>query len=326
MNDNNKISLFLDVGITHTRAWAFRSGEIIARAKKLEGIRGSASGQDRTLAMHAIANVVSECRQKIKELGNGSPVDFISAAGMITSELGPFPVDHIQGPAGQKQLSEKVVEIGYLGDLQAKLLLVPGIRFGTAGDYDANDAIRGEETLIVGLLARGSLRAGDVLLNLGSHWKLIGTDAKAEIVESYTGIGGELMLAVSRETILKNILPSERPSRLFADSLREGRQRSARYGLGRTLFLSRMDSQRRNVNSDQAYWQVAGALIEDNLRGLRKSLQQAKRIGITGYPPLADAWAEALTEIGIEPQILSEMEVEISFCTGLERIACHRFQ
>lgn len=326
MNDNNRISLCLDVGITHTRAWGFRSGEIIARAKALEGIRGSAGRQDRTPALNAIANVISECRLKIKELENGTPLDRISAAGMVTSELGPFPVDHIQGPAGITQLSENVVDKGYLKDLQAHLLLVPGIRFGSAGEDDASDAIRGEETLVMGLLARGSLGPGDALLNLGSHWKLIGINAKSEIVESYTGIGGELMLAVSRETILKNILPDERPSRLISASLRKGRERGARYGLDRTLFLSRLDSQRRNATSDQIYWQLAGAVIEDSLRGLRQRLQQFKRVGITGYPPLVEAWAEVLSEIGIEPQSISEIEVELSFCTGLERIAAYRYQ
>lgn len=326
MNDNNRISLCLDVGITHTRAWGFRSGEIIARAKTLEGIRGSAGRQDRTPALNAIANVISECRRKIKELEDGTPLDRISAAGMVTSELGPFPVDHIQGPAGITQLAENVVDKGYLKDLQASLLLVPGIRFGSSSDYNASDAIRGEETLVMGLLARGSLHPGDALLNLGSHWKLITTNAKSEIVESYTGIGGELIFAVSRETILKSILPSDRPSQLLLDSLREGRERSASYGLGRTLFLSRMDSQRRNSNSDQAYWQLVGAVIEDSLRGLRSRLHRVKRIGIAGYAPLAQAWADTMSELGIRAEIFPENEIEISFCAGLERIAGHGYE
>src|SRR5579871_7066412 len=124
---NNRINLCLDVGITNTRAWAFRSGEIIARSKTLEGIRGSAGRQDSVPAREAMEKVISDCRRQIKELAHGVPVDLISTAGMVTSELGPFPVNHIQGPAGLKQLAENVLEKGYVEYLQANLIVVPGI-------------------------------------------------------------------------------------------------------------------------------------------------------------------------------------------------------
>ena len=131
------------------------------------------------------------------------------------------------------------------------------------------------------------------------------------------------MLAVSKETILKSNLPSERPASLISESMREGRRRCAHYGLSRTLFLLRMDSQRRNLTSNQLYWQMAGAVIEDTMRGLRDHLHSLKQIGISGYIPLAEAWAETLSHTGIATRIFSENDLEDSFCTGLGRIvAC----
>ncbi len=318
------IHICLDVGITQTRAWALTGGEIVARARVLEGIRGSISSEDRMPAIHAIQNVIAECLEQI-DGGAAGGIGFISAAGMATSELGPFPLSHIQGPAGVKRLSENVACRQFSAGRQIPLFLVPGIRFD--GDGEASDAIRGEETLVMGMLARGHLTPGDALLNLGSHWKLIRTNTDSEIIESRTGIGGELMLAVSRETILKSNLPVERPSDLIEEALTKGRQRASQYGLGRTLFLSRMDSQRRGLTSPQAYWQLAGALIEDALTGLRSSLKGIRRLGISGYAPLAKAWSIALAELGIESRIFTDEEIESSFCAGLrEIVAVHREQ
>jgi 2-dehydro-3-deoxygalactonokinase len=315
------MSICLDVGITQTRAWAVKSREIVGRAKILEGIRGAATDENRPAAMAAIQRVIAECLGGKTLRGE---VDFIAAAGMITSELGPYPLDHIQGPAGMKRLSERVVQTHLPIDAQVPFFLVPGIRFGNDFDFDRNDSLRGEETLVMGMLASGHLAPGDALLNLGSHWKLISTNAASEIAESYTGMGGELMLAVSRETILKSNLPKDRPEELVVDAIKTGRERAARHGIGRTLFLSRMDSQRRGLTAEESYWQLAGALIEDSLIGLRHFLKRSARAGISGYRPLAEAWADALRQLGIESRIFSEDEIEIAFCAGLKCIVASR--
>ncbi|HMI52029.1 MAG TPA: 2-dehydro-3-deoxygalactonokinase [Candidatus Saccharimonadales bacterium] len=314
------ISICLDVGITQTRAWALQSGNIVAKAKVFEGIRGSIANENRAPAINAIHAVIVECLEKMDGTQNFSALDFISAAGMITSELGPYPVSHIPGPAGMQQLSANIAQRYFSTDRQIPLYLVPGIRFGNDCDPDASDAIRGEETLVMGMLAIGHLAPGDALLNLGSHWKFIGTNTASEIIDSYTGMGGELMLAVSRETILKNNLPSERPDEFLEHALKTGRDRASRYGLSRTLFLSRMDSQRRALPPQEIYWQLAGALIYDALVGLRLRLAGVKRLGISGYLPLAQAWAETLSPLGIESRIFSDDEVESSFCAGLRGI------
>ena len=324
ITDVHGISICLDVGITQTRAWALRSGHIVARAKVLEGIRGSVIHGSRKPATSAIEQVISACLREIDGNLSLRTVEFISAAGMVTSELGPYPLAHIQGPAGVERLSENVVQRQLSAETPVPLFLVPGIRFGDERDSDASDAIRGEETLVMGMLAGGHLAPGDALLNLGSHWKLIRTNADSEIVGSYTGMGGELMLAVSRETILKSNLPSERPDEVLADALRLGRERASRYGLSRTLFLSRMDSQRRGLTAAEAYWQLAGALIEDSLVGLKDLLRGLRRIGISGYRPLAEAWAGILSQLGIESRIFSDSEIEDPFCAGLYGIVAPR--
>jgi 2-dehydro-3-deoxygalactonokinase len=308
------INICLDVGITQTRAWAMESGWIVAQARTFEGIRGSIAHENRSPALDAIRHVIAECLKQV----DGGRLDSVLAAGMATSELGPFPLSHIASPAGLKQLSDNVVQRSFPGEPSIPLFLVPGIRFGT--DSDSNDAIRGEETLIVGLLAGGRFAPGDALLNLGSHWKLIRTNPESQIIDSFTGNGGELMMAISRETILKSILPKERPHEVLMDAVQTGRDRSKRYGLARTLFLSRMDTQRNNLTSAQTYWQVAGALIEDALVAFRPRLSEISRLVISGHLPLSQAWAAALCESGIESRVLTEEEVEQSFCIGLNKI------
>jgi len=314
----NGINICLDVGITQTRAWALESGKIVAQAKTFEGIRGSITTENRSPALNAIRQVIAECLKQIDCNGLDRKLDFVSAAGMATSELGPFPLSHISGPAGLKELSRHVARREFPAKPSIPLFLVPGIRFGS--DCDSLDAIRGEETLVMGFLVSGILSPGDALLNLGSHWKLIRTNSESQIVDSLTGTGGELMLAISRETILKGNLPHERPLEVLDEALQTGRERAARHGLGRTLFLTRMDSQHHNLSPDQAYWQLTGALLEDALVAFRPQLRGITRLLISGHIPLATAWARTLSKFGMQIRVLTEEEVEKSFCAGLGEI------
>ncbi len=318
-NSEMRLRVCLDVGITQTRAWLMRGSEIVSRASVMQGIRGGFITGSQQHALQGIDGAVDECLKRAGITVDGAPIECLAAAGMVTSELGPYHVPHLQGPCGAPELAAGVVATRHAGRLDAPLFLVPGIRFGVDGACDGNDAMRGEETLIAGLLALQRMAPGDALLNLGSHWKLIGTDALGRIADSFTSVGGELIFAIARETILKGSLPPERPLEVALPDVMTGSRRAREHGLARALFLTRMDAQRAGLGVEGAYWQVAGAVIGDSAAGIVKRAGQGG-VRIAGFAPLAQAWKHVLGEEGVDARLLGEAEVEQAFCAGLVTI------
>jgi 2-dehydro-3-deoxygalactonokinase len=310
---SESLRICLDVGITQTRAWILDGTEIVARATRMQGIRG---GTDDAIA--SIDAAIADCL-RLNLHPNEVPVQYVAAAGMVTSELGPYSLAHLHGTSGMERLAESLDERTYVGCVRAPLFLARGLRFGSPADFGDMDAMRGEETLFMGLLNRGLLRKGDALLNLGSHWKLIRSNTAGEITGSYTGIGGELALAISRETILKAVLPEVRPVSVDMASLQRGKTQSSEFGLARALFLLRMHSQRERVTSQDAYWYMIGAIIADALPLITGQIAQseAETVAIAGYPALTEAWSHCLSAHGIATRLLTEGDVEECFCAGL---------
>jgi 2-keto-3-deoxy-galactonokinase len=114
-------------------------------------------------------------------------------------------------------------------------------------------------------------------------------------------------------------MPPERPTSIDLPSVDKGRERAARYGLGRALFLLRMDTQRDALSPEQCYWQLAGVAIGDMLPSMTERMDHSYplRVAIVGYRALAEAWASSLNKAGITTKLISEDEVELAFCTGL---------
>ena len=88
-------------------------------------------------------------------------------------------------PAGVDELARGAVEFHDAAVAPQPIVLIPGIRTEAFDGDDAGadglpfDVMRGEETLVCGLIAGGHLDAGAALLNASSHWKLIRVDARA---------------------------------------------------------------------------------------------------------------------------------------------------
>jgi 2-dehydro-3-deoxygalactonokinase len=323
---NPKLQICLDVGITQTRAWLRSAGDLLAHARTMEGIRSGFVKGSRQEAVAAIDHAIGECLRQAGIPPEAADVEWLAAAGMVTSELGPYTVPHLDAPCGVAELTAGLERRQYRGIVTAPIYLVPGIRFGSPAEPDSKDAMRGEETLIAGLLAQELLQPGEPLLNLGSHWKLVETDTAGRVTKSLTGLGGEMIFALARETILKGSLPEERPQSVDLDSVEVGRKRAQNHGLGRALFLIRMDAVRDQVPPDACYWQLAGAVIEDFRPGVFQAGSQSgcAKVGIAGYGPLAEAWTQALAAHGLEARVFSSVEVDGAFCAGLAAVVGDR--
>jgi 2-dehydro-3-deoxygalactonokinase len=244
---------------------------------------------------------------------------------MITSRQGLVEVPYVDAPAAASDLRGALKRIVLPGFFDIPFALVPGVRTaqrpgGPAG-VAGSDVMRGEETLCVGLVQLGRLRPGDSLLNLGSHWKLIQLDAECRIAWSFTSLGGELLHATRRETVLASALPEGSLSAVDAPSFEEGMAELRRSGLPRAFFCLRLIELAGERAAPERLSFALGALVASDLDGWRASGSVPRgRVLVAGGDRLGGAWSLALRAASCEPIELSRADVESGFLAGLRSL------
>ena len=310
------------MGTTNTRVWLIHEGTVLAREAAHFGVRNAVSWGNAT-QMHIelrklLENVSAQAKHSV-----ASP-QLILSAGMITSATGLEEVPHILAPAGQKELSAQVRVIERPDISNLPILLVPGIKTVSAGANRIKtahaDVMRGEETLCVGLLSSGKLAPQGTLLNLGSHWKAIQTDAKSRIASSVTTLSGELIHAVQSQTILAGALPQGRLENPELDWIDAGMAEQRKSGLARALFCVRLLEQQGGTTAEQRMAFLAGACIASDLDPWMKAGVFRGTVLITGGGGLPQAWRWALKTQSIDAIICSVEEMELAFLLGLQAI------
>lgn len=318
----------VDTGTTNTRVWLLHGDRIVARREAPVGARDTArdghSGRFKDALRVALNAVLSERPDDVP-----TP-RFIVAAGMITSAQGLVEVPHVLAPAGAEQLAAAARESILPQVSYIPFLFIPGVRTverpGAPTRTGAADVMRGEETLSVGLLGQGLLAPGGSLLNLGSHWKLIRTDAAARIAWSVTSLSGEMIQAVRGQTVLASALPEgplEEPDRA---ALAEGMEEARRSGLPRALFCVRLMELDGRSSPTARLSFLVGAFIGAELDGLRATgaLEGSASVVVAGGDKVGGAWATTLEQSGYAVRSLSADEVEGAFLTGLRTLVSLR--
>jgi 2-dehydro-3-deoxygalactonokinase len=233
----------------------------------------------------------------------------IVAAGMLSSELGLLAVPHVQAPAGIEELASAVV-VQTIPEVAAlPIHFVPGVRTppgeGPEG-WMLADVMRGEECETVGalmrLVERGSLelrREGVTFVWPGSHTKVVEVDALGRIVRSHTSLGGELIDAVARHTLLAASLPASLPETLDPAAVDAGARVVAEEGLARAAFLVRIAGLLARLNSGEraAFW--IGAVVGDDARHMVQHpiFLPARPVWVGGRNPLRTLYADFLASL-----------------------------
>ncbi len=311
-----KATIFcVDLGTTNARVWLLHNREVVARATAPFGVRDAARQGSST----SIGRGLRALLENVSASAVGTPpAQLILGAGMITSSLGLKDVPHLSAPVGRSDLSAGVKRLHRHEVSDLDILLVPGIR--TLHDGEVIDMMRGEETLCIGLLALGALAPGGMLLNLGSHWKAIQTDANGRIVSSVTTLSGELIHAVQSQTILAGALPQGRLEQFDMDWTEAGMKEQRNSGLARALFFVRLLEQQGRTNAEQRMAFLLGACVASDLDAwLRQGLLH-RSVLISGGGAVAQAWRWALQKQSIAAEICSAAQIESAMLTGLQRI------
>jgi 2-dehydro-3-deoxygalactonokinase len=316
--------LCVDAGTTNTRAWLVSEGRIQARREAAVGARDTArDGHDGALRQ-GLRRLIADVRSA--GLPGRAPLRRIAAAGMITSPQGLVEVPHLVAPAGLAELARGARELVLEDVSDLPFLFVPGVRTearpAAPSALAAMDVMRGEETLCVGLVARGLIEPGGALLNVGSHWKLIRIDERGRVAWSVTSLSGEMIRAVRDDTILASSLPEGPLADPDVPRLLEGFEEARRSGLARALFCVRLLHLGGATTPQQRLSFVVGAFVGADLEGLQADglLSAGTLVTISGGDKVGGAWQAALEQIGCPARAIGPAEIEAAFVAGLEAI------
>jgi 2-dehydro-3-deoxygalactonokinase len=318
----------IDGGTTNTRLWLLRGADVVARREITVGARDTArDGRN--------ARMKTGLREALDALLRARPGDvpaprLIAAAGMITSPQGLLDLPHVAAPAGAREIAASARQATFPDVSSLPFLFVPGVRTieraAAARGLVSADVMRGEETLCVGLLDRGLLPRGGTLLNLGSHWKVVRTDAEGRIAWSVTSLSGEMIRAVRGHTVLASALPDGPLADVDRAALAGGMEEARRSGLPRALFVARLFELSGRTSPGSRLSFVVGAFVGAELDGLRTTgaLAAGTPVAIAGGEKWGGAWTIALEQAGHGVRSLTPAEVEAAFLAGLGLIVGSR--
>ena len=315
-------SICLDTGTTNTRLWIVHNQAIVDRIAEPVGLRDAAREPNQPIVRDALAKFIATARSRSAALGLRA--DHVLAAGMLTSPLGLCEVPHLLAPAGEQELAKALHRFSDSKVADLPIYLVPGVRSGpqppALEDLEHADLIRGEETIVVGLLRAGMLLPNSTFLNLGSHWKAIAIDENSRIASSFTTLSGELIHALQTQTVLASALPQGRFDVVDSQWLDRGRHFQSRNGASRTLFSVRLLEQIFRIGPAPLSSFLLGAIIESDLRSMDRANVLQGPIFISGSGAAPRAWQSILESTGRKSALLAQETVEQSFVRGLFRL------
>jgi 2-dehydro-3-deoxygalactonokinase len=316
----------IDMGTTNCRVFLTEGPRIWARVEAGFGVRDVDHGKSPGHLRERLEILIAEASQKARSYGLTTMPAYAVGAGMLTSRQGLLEIPHLSAPVSEVELARHMQTVSprLAGDVE--LILAPGVRTGSlsSGLETAlhSDLMRGEETLVAGLLATGRIQANGALLNLGSHWKWIWIDDQKRIARSRTALTGELIHVTQSHTLLASGLSKNRPSTLHEDWLELGGREARQSGLSRALFCVRLLEQAGQGTPEERLSFLYGAFLEMELIALRQdeSLLRVESICITGPTALAEAWKRRLEHMQRTVQVIQEADRDQAYLEGLGRL------
>ncbi len=301
----------IDGGTTNTRICLVQDRQVTDMLKFNVGASGGEMG--RAKLKEIVKNGIKEILAR-NNLRNGD-IERILASGMITSEFGLYALPHSTVPVGKRELKQTAKELVLHGISSIPFVCVRGVKTDGKTAVDA-DMLRGEETELMGLC--GDEDGACVYMLMGSHTKIIKTDASGKITNFTTMLTGELIAAISGHTILKSAVNLEK-SVLIPEYLEKGYSCCKQLGINAALFKVRILKNMFDCSEAEIYSFFMGILLCDEVSMIANSGE--KRVVLGGNKPLREALAILLkTYTDAEIICLSDEVVNSSVALGAVRI------
>ena len=297
----------VDGGTTNTRIYLIEDGRIVANAHFPIGARNY--GDDKKVLFRLLYSEI----EKIC-LHNGlksEDIIAVIASGMITSDNGLCPLKHIVAPAGIKELHSGLfkAEFSLYG---IPTYFIPGVKM--CGErLEEIDIMRGEETEIVGIGAKGE---GIVFVLPGSHSKHIYLDGEGRIERFSTMMTGELLAALIESTILHETVgfTDDIPEEAVVDGYEYARAR----GINEAVFKARILSTVLGASMKTSYGFLLGAVLSSEINSLLYSGASLAILG--GKPSLVKPMRLLLERGGMEVKELDDEPAMYASAIGAVRI------
>ncbi len=302
----------LDGGTTNTRLSLVADGELLQTVKIPLGARSCIDDAPtlRRAIKDAIDTLLSAHALQERD------IERILASGMITCEFGLCHLPHVTAPAGLRALHESMHEV-VISDISAiPFVFIRGVK-SVGGSLCDTDMMRGEEAELMGL----PLYSGEKTLYVlpGSHSKLIEVDADGRISHFSTMLTGEMIAALSQNTILCDAVDLSIPTYDEAYLL-EGSRYTMNRGLNEALFKVRILKNLFDTTPEKVYSFFLGAVLCTEIERICAS--DATRVVIGGKSQIKRATAALLQSYSDSKQIVtvSDADVDASSARGVIRV------
>lgn len=289
--------LACDWGTTHLRAWTLdaRGGVVAHRAFEL-GVGRLAPGE-------AATRFEAQVRPELD--AQGLPAIL---CGMVGSDLGWTLAPYVDCPAGLEEVAAALVRIP-----GTDVRIAPGLRCRTA--LGLADVMRGEETQILGWIARRPARAHGTRLvcHPGTHtkWALI---VDGRIVRFQTAMTGELFAVLRGHSVLKGPGEAEDPVAFDAGLAAAGDGQA----LAARLFSARARVVGDGHPAEETASYLSGLLIGSDVAATPALLGAGDLpVALLGDPNLCGWYARALAARGVAHTI---DDGEAAAVTGLHAL------
>jgi len=301
----------IDGGTTNTRISLIRDKKFIDGVKINVGARKSIDDGDilKKEIKRAIEELLIKNRLKEKD------VECILASGMITSEFGLCHLEHIKAPAGIRELHEGIERV-CLGEVsEIPFAFIRGVKLA-AEDFESFDVMRGEETELMGIINEDY---GECIYILpGSHSKIIKVDDEGRIVDFSTMMTGEMINALSSQTILKDAVDLS-ISEIDNEYLLRGYDYAEKEGSNKALFKVRVLKNFFGRDKTEVYSFYLGAVLCGEIKQIIDN--KIKTVVLGGRKQIKNAIAEILKNRDNKKVILlDESSVDMSTSIGAVRI------
>lgn len=299
----------VDGGTTNTRLTLVSDGRCVDTVRYNVGARANAD--DSTLLKNAVKEGISTLLNRNNLTEND--IKKVLASGMITSEFGLCKLDHIVAPAGIKELHETMHET-LLSDISTiPFVFIRGVRT-TVDLLENTDMMRGEETELLGLCDTIS----GVYILPGSHSKIINVDENGKISTFKTELTGEMIFALSQDTILKSTVDLSVEG-LSEEYLLKGYRYCNEFGINEALFKVRLLGNLMGADKVQTYSFFMGVVLSAEINTVLK--MAPKRVTVGGKKQIKEATVTLLKST-IDAEIISvpDSVVNSSSALGAMRI------
>jgi 2-dehydro-3-deoxygalactonokinase len=260
VNQLKKYMLIIDGGTTKTSFTLIENGKVCTQLTRKIGVSTSSENGKSGSLQKIVKSEIADLEAKYNCI-----ITDIYAAGMITSNVGLKEIPHITAPVSFEILSASV-ETFRLDKISqnGQFHFIPGIKFINQGGF-GHDMLRGEEVEIFGALDRIDKNKTINFIHFGSHNKIIHYE-NFLVTNAITTISGELLSAISNNTILKSsIADIDNGFVMDMDYVRNGYVSAKNSGISRSLFKVRIGHIMENYSNDIALSFIFGILLYDDL-------------------------------------------------------------